>query len=145
MVQAQSKTTQEPTKSEMRQLLRAGAVDLHEVPSWLTQRIRAYRKAKGLEPVPSGLFQHSLLGIADGDFTWLDHWGESKKGPYTCCQTAPNFVSEPYSFSSKDARSLDAFCNALGGLEWHVSSDTWWNPGRTVRITIHESVKKIAP
>ena len=31
------------------------------------------------------------------------------------------------------ARGLD--------LEWHASSNTWWNPGATIRITIHEKAK----
>jgi hypothetical protein len=35
-------------------------------------------------------------------------------------------------------RDFQAAHPDLGGLQWDVSSNSWWYPGRTVRITISE-------
>ena len=71
---------------------------------------------------------------------WMDHWGVAKGGRYGCCQEAGEcFVAEPYNFETDTALLLDAVCKELK-LTWHVGSDTWWNPGATIRITLHEKV-----
>jgi len=120
---------------DARRLLKPGEVKLHKLPSWLAKRLRAYRKTHALVSVPSSMLLETLSS-AD---RWLDHWGTSNVGPFSCCHKALNFVSEPYDFGAKTAQAIDQFCDALGALEWHVSSNTWWYPGRTVRVTIHET------
>lgn len=112
--------------AEARQLLRPGEVKLHKTPPWLNKKLRAYHK-------------RTQVHLLTEPWRWLDHWGTSA-GPYSCCQ-GPVFVSEPYAFGFDEAEALMRFCDKLGGLTWHVSSNTWWYPGSTVRITIHESVK----
>lgn len=123
-----------------RRLLKPGEVKLHTVPTWLNVRLRAYRKARLLDRLPSSMLLTMTIGSICSDPGWLDHHGASTTGPFKCCHQMVNLVSEPYDFGSETACALDTFCRVLGGLEWHVSSNTWWYPGSTVRITIHEKV-----
>jgi hypothetical protein len=129
---------QRKPSEDVRRLLKPGEVKLHKVPPWLTKRLHVYRKAHALSRLPSSLILEETIPIIDSG-RWLDHWGTSNVGPFACCHKSLNFVSEPYEFGAREAKTLDRFCGALGGgLQWHVSSNTWWYPGHTVRITIHE-------
>lgn len=133
---------------DARRLLKPPEVILHIIPRWLSKRITAYRKKHNIYSA-SGCKQtdfqnvccHILhqIGIDPYACTWLDHWGTSKGGPYGCCKDC--FVSEPYGFDFTKAKIIEALCQALD-LTWHVSSDTYWYPGRTVRITIHEKASE---
>jgi len=134
---------------DARRVLEPQEVKQGVIPGWLSKRLRAYWKRRGLDS--PGCCQASLhnavydiarqAGIDDNLEALLDHWGTSKGGPYVCCNKAGRcFVSEPYGFGWTKARMLEAFCQALD-LEWHASSNTWWNPGATIRITIHEKAK----
>lgn len=135
----------DPTRKrieEARILLDPGEVKPNEVPPWLSKRLTTYRQQHGkvIDYSPDRASTHMLQEdtLRQLFSTGLDHYGTSDRGPFKCCHQGLNFVSEPYEFTTKTAQCLDAFCAALGGLKWHVSSDTWWNPGHTLRITIHE-------
>lgn len=93
--------------------------------------IHSWYLLTGMFPILCGVEKYTQL---------LDHWGSSA-GSFKCCQHQENFVTEPYGFGSKEAKALDNFCAALGGLTWHISSNTWHNPGSTVRVVIHEVQK----
>ena len=134
--------TQEKFIDDARRLLKPAEVKLHKIPTWLSVRLRAYRRANELSQVPLSMLVQTI-GLVSDD-RWLDHWGACVSGPFVCCHKHKvlNFVSEPYDFGSETARSVDRFCERLGNMEWHVSSNTWWYPGSTVRITIHETSKE---
>ncbi len=139
--------SQEQLIADARRLLKPGEVRLHKMPTWLNRRLVAYRKTQGLDRLPlSMLLGHtvpSICGPHSGG--WVDHWGMSDGGPFACCGEAPNLVSEPYGFGTETAKALDRFCEALGGLKWHVSSNSWWFPGSTVRIIVHEVMPAVSP
>jgi hypothetical protein len=133
---------------DARKVLEPQEVKQGKVPGWLSKKVRAYCKRHELctrgsagELVREVLYDvQKSLGVEP--YTILDHWGTSVGGPYVCCNEASKcFVTEPYGFDFGKAQVLEAFC-AILGLEWHVSSNTWWNPGATVRITIHEDNRK---
>jgi len=120
-----------------RVLLNPPKVKLHKMPDWFTKRLRSFAKANGLKQPYDYVQTQDLLIPICGSTSWLDHWGTTELGPFVCCRHEPNFVAEPYSFSEREAKSLMRLSESLN-VEWHVTSDTWWNPGNTVRITIHE-------
>ena len=131
---------------DVRRFIRpACKVEPDKLPPWLVTRLRAWRKRNRLDPVPTALLLYDMQPdwTFGGGSSWLDHWGTSKAGPFKCCHRGVNFVSEPYEFGPEKAALLNRFCEALGGgLVWHVSSDSWWYPMHTVRITIHEQEAK---
>jgi hypothetical protein len=137
----------EETKiTEARKILKPCEVKQGEIPGWLSKRIRAYLKRRDIPVSPCKQFAlheafHDIVHEAGIDDTFerlFDHWGTSKGGPYVCCNEAGRcFVTEPYGFGPTKALMTDAFCKALG-LTWHVSSNSWWNPGATVCVSIHE-------
>ena len=130
---------QERFIDDARRLLRPGEVKLHKRAAWLTERLIVYRRTHGLRVLPASMVLGDTASTICGDRgEWLDHWGTCDIGPFACCHKGLNFVSEPYGFGTEQAQALDRFCKALGGLDWHVSANTWWFPGNTVRITIHE-------
>ena len=133
---------------DARKLIGGVEVELHKLPVFLSKRVNAYRRREGLSPargcawiILDETFAHiaEKAGIDVSACTLVDHWGQSKGGPYVCCQKAGKcFVTEPYGgMDSRRANWLDVICDTLG-LIWHATSDTWWNPGGTIRITIHE-------
>lgn len=130
---------------DARKVLEPGEVKLHVIPIWLSKRITAYRRLNCLAPTSSRVWalQDAILEIAraaglEPDFRWLDHWGVSDSGPYSCCHGKNKcFVAEPYGFSTRTALWLDAIADALD-LTWHISSNTYWFPGSTIRIILHE-------
>jgi hypothetical protein len=125
---------------DSRLLLKPCEVKLHSTPPWLNKRLRDYRRSRKLDTVPISMLLTWTIQDIGHQERWLDHWGTSVRGPFACCNNTAklNFVSEPYGFSRNTAKELDLFCDVLGGLDWHVSSNTFWYPGATVRITIHE-------
>ena len=131
-------TTVDLLIEKVRYLLKPGEVKLGNIPPWLVRRLRAYRKTQELDILPVSMLLPQSVHDISSQSTWLDHWGTSTVGPFTCCGKRPVLVSEPYSFGKNDAADLDKFSHVLGGLDWHVSSNAYWYPGRTVRITIHE-------
>jgi len=112
---------------DARYLLKPNEVELNKLPTWLTRRLRTYRKEQGLDDLPTSMLLHETVRKLC-DPRWLDHWGLSADD---------EFVSEPYNFNSKTAEALESLCSELG-IEWTVSSNTWWFPGSTVRITLRE-------
>jgi hypothetical protein len=135
-----------PTINAARKLLEPQPVDTGAFPSWLSERCRDYLKRhdlhyRGLTGISA--FDAVVRAVAEDDQInghgcWLDHYGVSLGGPWACCHKAGEcFVSEPYGFSFRAAQICEAVANALD-LQWHVSSNTWHFPGRTVRITFHE-------
>ncbi len=150
MTSAESKRAAEKQQQmilDARKVLQPGEVRLHLIPMWLSKRITAYRRKNHLQPArcKQWALQDTILEIARAASVstyltprWLDHWGVSDSGPYGCCHGRGRcFVAEPYSFCTGTALWLDAIAEALD-LTWHVSSNTYWFPGSTIRITLHE-------
>ncbi len=108
-----------------RKLLKSSPVTLWACPRWLRWRIESVEKGTWL-PMEY-LFGEQLHTTA----RWLDHWGTSRIGSRSV------FVSEPYDFDLDDAKEVDVFCKTLG-LGWYLSSNSWWYPGRTIRIVFYE-------
>ena len=133
----------------VRKMTNAQEVILHAIPRWFSERIAEYRKAHGMDVYAGCEYGEmkdaicTIVTLAGLDYHCcglLDHWGTSIGGPYKCCYDAGEcFVIEPYGFGSEYAKMMDAIAGALN-LEWHVSSNTWWCPGRTVRITLHKKM-----
>ena len=128
---SRSPTTEQITDriEAARKLLRPRPVKLNKYPRWLLRRVRALGECH--RPLP---IEFIARGQIQTMAVWLDHCGTSDD------DSRESFVSEPYRFASLDARELDSFCEALG-LTWYLSSNSWWYPGRTVRIVIHEPMK----
>jgi hypothetical protein len=145
-IDKQAAETQKRHIEEARRLLKPRAVSLNKVPRWLTERLRAYRKAQSFDAVPTSMLLQSTAAAIQSNVggSWLDHWGTATGGPFKCCHEAPNFVSEPYSFDATMADSLNRFCDALG-LTWHLSSNSWWYPGSTVQLVLHEKAAVVRP
>lgn len=115
-----------------RWLLRPAPVRLHHVPNWLRRRIlRTLGCRDGLTKGPNVLMHAVSRTTKPSASSWLDHWGSSRQNDVTV------FVTEPYSVTEGCLQAVGAFCRVLH-LEWYVSSNTWWFPGRTVRIVIYE-------
>ena len=78
------------------------------------------------------VLQHAVK-VCSGEWPsrWLDHFGTSKRGD------RKTFVSEPYGISLSAMKSIELFAEKCG-LEWNISSNSWWNPGETIRIEFWE-------
>ena len=124
---------QEETINAVRRLIQVKEPVLHRIPSWLTKRLRAFGRRQHVGGYSAEMIMQSYMPCS---MHWLDHWGTLKPG--CCCSDAAAFVSEPYGLTDKDAKEVTRFCEALGGLSWHVEADSWWYPGSTVRIVIHD-------
>ncbi len=115
-------------ENEARRLLQPSEVNLRHIPNWFRKRLmKVYGCEHGLR---AGL---DVLGHARrvNDWTWLDHRGSTTwRG-----QTA--FVSEPYNLTAGELQQIADMCERCG-LHYHVSANSWWNPGRTIRILIFE-------
>lgn len=136
----------QPFIKAARRLLKPTRVRLHDFPGWLSKRSRAYLRREGVPTRFTGYhaFEEVLLHIGKklnitGPRSLLDHDGTSKGGRYVCCQEAAGkcYVTEPYGFSFDYHRLCEAVSEALD-IKYHVSSDTYWNPGATIRITFHQ-------
>jgi hypothetical protein len=118
------------TKQEVearRRLLQPSEVE-HRIPDWFRKRlIRAYGCERGLRS-GADVLEHARR--ANG-WTWLDHRGSTAwRG-----QTA--FVSEPYNLSATELRQIADMCSRCD-LHYRVTSNSWWNPGETIRILIFQ-------
>jgi hypothetical protein len=148
-VDAGDATNQRQFIADARLLMKPGEIKLYKTPTWLSKRLRDWRRSKHMTTMPASmLLTQTAESLITPGQTWLDHWGTSDVGPYSCCfsklrsDKALNLISEPYTFGSDQSKMLDHFCRELGGLVWHVSSNAWWYPGHTIRVIIHE--KKLA-
>jgi hypothetical protein len=135
-------TAQERSIDEARRVLRPIEVALGDRPKWLGPRIAAFRRKHDLGAMSVSMAFENTVGLICPEPYWLDHWGRCRKGSAACCYAIGDIlVAEPYNFYSATAKSLDIFCKKLD-LEWHVSSNSWWYPGSTVRIEIHPKSAK---
>ena len=145
-------TTTEETTAEKQTRVIAQARVLHEpekvtqgkIPRWLSKRITAYWKKKGQKRPSTFSLRETVIDIARNigiemqGLGILDHWGSTIGGRYQCCDDANEcFVSEPYGFCMDYAKILDAIGSTLD-VVWHISSNSWHFPGKTIRIIIHE-------
>ena len=114
-------------REAVRKLLKPSPVRLNHIPNWL--RLRMLR-AFGCPNRDTSAW--AVLYHATGDRRrWLDHFGS------TMLRGRRVFVSEPYGFSAESAADLEAFCRPMG-VKWSVDSNSEWNPGSTVRVSIEE-------
>ena len=110
-----------------RERLNPSPVEPDKVPAWLRRLLLAAKRDGKFRDGRYSTDGRSLLHDAAGDcgFGWnLDHWGTTKKDGNTY------FVSEPYSYQRE---AVEAFA-AMLGLKWWEDSNSWWFPGRTVRL-----------
>jgi hypothetical protein len=132
-----------------RKILGATEVKRGKIPGWLVKRSRAYLRQQGARSQYSGsyVFDDAVryvgkqVGIDPTGL--LDHEGTLEAGPYDCCKDAGTcFVSEPYGFgfNLQSAQLCEAIAQALD-IQWHFGPDSWWFPGKTMRITFHERRK----
>lgn len=129
----QARLIQNKFLADARLLLKPGEVESEKIPVWLSKRVTAFCREHKASDHSAFLRLHNAVRMTafDACSSWLDHWGYSKntQGQY-------DFVSEPYAFFTREAKSVEAFCEALGGLCWYLSSNSWWYPGHTHRIVI---------
>lgn len=114
-------------REAVRAILKPSPVRLHHIPNWLRLRmIRAFG-CPGRDTAAWPVLWHAV-----GERRrWLDHFGS------TLSHGRQVFVSEPYGFSAESAADLEAFCRPMG-VKWSVDSNSEWNPGSTVRVSIEE-------
>jgi hypothetical protein len=132
-----------------REILQPRKVKLGQIPAWLNVRLRAYRRRRTWPDTRYSCddsFSDTIRRIAEEATVkdmpwWLDHWGTCIENRYDCCAKAGVcFVSEPYHFCGDTAKLLDALAKALD-LTWHVLPNSYWYPGHTQRIVLHQREK----
>lgn len=105
-----------------REEMKPSPVDLHHVPNWFRLALlKAYGCRDGWT---NG--QH-VLQHAIGRAEWLDHWGSTKDGEQLC------FVSEPYHVDATALAHVEDVARRAGCECW-LHPNSWWYPGRTIRI-----------
>ncbi len=117
---------------DVRKILKTEEVKLHKAPKWFLDALARYAKKTGVESnrrhrfmLVDEIVSRNLPG------NWLDHWGKMK------WLDDEAFVSEPYGFDASDAMKLDHLCSEIvPGTEWILSPNSWWYPGRTIRIIV---------
>ena len=112
----------------------------YHVPRWLRKHIKnAAEEGKIMTPSMPETSCDFLMDVAHEiarrihpDWTfgnrWIDHWGSAQKGTV--------FVSEPYAITSHITTAMK-FADVLD-LDFHLSSNSWWNPGQTLRFEFRE-------
>lgn len=110
--------------------------ELNTFPRWMRPRV-TYAVKQGMLPKPflplcNGwhAMQHALNHLG-GD--WADHCGRIVQDDGTQL-----LISEPYQLLSDGHEQLEALCWTLG-LTYRVDAQSWWFPGRTLRIVIQEA------
>lgn len=112
------------------------AQDRAMVPTWMPKVVtHAIKTGKLPKPVGELLrssneaFYYAVkkLGGHSGPDKWVDHVG----------RVGEILISEPYEemLTSKAIVSLSRFCE-LFNLDYEITEKSWWNPGRTKRISI---------
>jgi len=113
-----------------REVMQPTEVRLHHVPDWL--RLACLHRLP--RPNVPGYRDASGWGVVNDCIRpagWLDHWGSTRLGDRVC------FVSEPYSVSAQNVRDIEELASLLD-CDWWLSSNSWWNPGSTIRIAFAE-------
>ncbi len=115
-----------------RNLLEPSPVRLHHVPNWFRLRLlRAYGCDRG-DTSGFAMLCFATTGCACSLPTWIDHWGSCDHRGKTA------FVTEPYSLAPADLQQIDAIAKRCG-IAWHITSNSWWFPGSTIRVLLYES------
>jgi hypothetical protein len=126
-----------------RQVLHTSSVELHKVPNWLRYKLMAANKRRGWQPAGGrgGVFQlQTFLSRSGLNSTgWCDHWGTA----YEATGHGFDFVAEPYLSPSHLSESF-RFSIAIG-VRAYVSANSWWYPGRTIRLGFYPYAKGAAP
>jgi hypothetical protein len=114
---------------ERRKKFQPSEVRLHHVPNWM--RLMLLRKCGTRTPgwtKGSDLIWH-LDHLCGGDHRRiLDHWGST----ITSCGRR-DFVTEPYMDAELACLVARRVARAIH-CEFYVSDNSWWFPGRTIRI-----------
>ena len=112
-----------------REVLKPEPVRLHHVPNWLRLRMKETFGAPYQVTSGDGVLFHASSKTGKG--RWLDHWGSS----HDRGGERRTFVSEPYDITPETVRDIISFTEPMG-LDFYISSNSYWFPGRTVRVVI---------
>lgn len=118
-----------------RAVLNPSPVDAHHVPDWLRRRAMKRFGCNRGDTTGWGVLFHAVRQVdptGKATCAWLDHWGVTPWHGKTA------LAAEPYSLSADDVASIDRFARELG-IEWRLSSNSWWFPGRTIRVLFFEA------
>ena len=104
------------------------------MPNWLRKRLlRAFGGRYGSSGLAALMAAQQALGDTNG---WLDHYGVTTE------QGKAVFVSEPYDLMPNGIEGIVRFAKACG-CEWYVTADSYWFPGRTVRVVFREGENQV--
>lgn len=117
--------------AKRRAIFQPTPVNLHHIPRWFAQCLKPYRHR---HDTTLEAFERMRRAVGD---SWLDHWGSTKIVRRSGQQLSEEtyFVSEPYGLSPQGVRAL-AELERVTGIRWSVEANSWWYPGRTLRIVI---------
>lgn len=120
-------STQDELIQQRRDLMQPTPVRGAHVPKWL--RLALIREFK---PERWQMDGESVLHHACPESRWLDHWGST-----TLHDGRLAFVSEPYHLTPFDIQQIDYVATAIKA-QWWIDANSWWYPGRTIRVVIAE-------
>ena len=121
--------------AQVRELLKPTAVRSSHVPDWLRRELLKVYGCPNRDTAGFAVLQHAT---GDALWSWLDHWGSTKIGDKLC------FVSEPYDVSIEELSQIDSLARRIG-CPWYLSPNSWWYPGRTIRIVIEPPRPTLEP
>lgn len=113
----------------LRRELNPNPVKLHEVPEWVRRaclKIVKGKRWRGSSTRGPVVLEDAVnLCSRDG---WCDHWGTVVINGKQC------LASEPYGMTAESMKSAIEFAEKIGA-RLEIDSNSWWFPGRTVRLT----------
>lgn len=114
-----------------RDRLGVSEVRLHHVPNWFRLAVLRAFKAPYRYHTAGWAAIYRLQAVDERCCRWIDHWGSTKVAGQQI------FVSEPYNLTDDHRNSIQQICDAIN-CDWYESSLSWWYPGHTVRVGIHQ-------
>lgn len=125
---------QRTTINALRKLLKPGEVRLHHLPSWVGNALRkAFKQRKYDDPVSC------LFNAFRGMESIVDHWGSIDPASDLAFRLRP-FVLEPYSISAERLARCEEVARVCGA-NVVVEANSWWYPGRTIRIAFYNQAE----
>jgi len=112
----------------LRSILKPSVVRLHHVPGWLKKRIRRRFDLWAWCYSP----EHFLLNSYPSPAKWIDHFGST-----ILPDGSVAFVSEPYGDIERVRETVSVFAAEIG-VDCFFTTNSYWYPGATIRIGLHE-------
>lgn len=122
-------------------IVQASPVQLHTIPTWLGELLL---EVTGTEPAygaPADYHVALWHALEENEFdgddaagketVWLRHWGTA------IVDEREVFVSELWRITSATMQDIEWFAQYVG-CAFYISGQSWWKPGRTVRVVLHE-------